>query len=108
MTTLPRSAVLLVVSLLWGCSSVRLQGTVVELSGTVNPLRLNSHVCWMLETGSMQEKAFYELHGSERLLQQLRRENAQVRLRALVRPECRPSCGVGTCIEVVEILSVQP
>lgn len=103
-----RLSVLIALGMLWGCSSARLQGTLVELSGTVNPLRIDSQLCWMLETGGMQEKAFYELHGPERLLQQLRRDNARVRLRALLRPECRPRCGVGTCVEVVEILSLQP
>ncbi len=93
---------------LCGCSSVQVRGTVVELTGTVNPLRYGQHTCWILETGSMREKAFYELYGSERLLKQLRRDNARVRLRALLHPDRPPTCGIGTPAEVLEILQLEP
>lgn len=98
----------LVTVLLAGCATARPAGTVVELSGTINPLFIGSRTCWILETGTMREKAFYELHGSERLLQRLRRENLWARLRVVLRPDCLPQCGVGTCADVVDILELRP
>lgn len=104
-----RCLLLLVGAGLWAaCSSLRPSAQVVELSGTVNPLQLEGKTCWILETGSMRDKAFYELRGSERLLKRLQRENARVRVRGLLRPTEPPTCGIGTCLEVVEILDIQP
>ncbi len=97
-----------VLSLLCSCATPRPRGTVVELKGTVNPLRMNAHTCWILETGTMKDKAFYELHGPEHLLQRIRRENLYVHLRALLLPDCTPACGIGICIEVTNIVAIGP
>lgn len=94
--------------LLLSCATPRPSGTVVELEGTVNPLRMNTHTCWILETGTMEDKAFYELRSPEHLLRRLRRENIRVRLRALLLPNCTPACGIGTCIEVTDIVELKP
>ncbi|MCS7177153.1 MAG: hypothetical protein NZ960_06005 [Candidatus Kapabacteria bacterium] len=90
-----------------GCASARPQGSVIELYGVINPLRLDSRVCWILETGGMRDKAFYELRGPDRILQRLQQENLRARIRGVLRPECTPTCGVGTCVEVIEILELQ-
>jgi len=56
----------------------------------------------------MKDKAFYELRGKEHILQRLQRENVRARVRALLLPNCTPLCGIGACVEVTEILELQP
>ncbi len=99
---------LLCALLFYGCATPRPQGTVIELSGVINPLRMDGSTCWILETGTMKDKAFYELRGKEHILQRLQRENVRARVRALLLPNCTPLCGIGACVEVTEILELQP
>ncbi|MDW8224797.1 MAG: hypothetical protein RMK93_02040 [Bacteroidota bacterium] len=91
-----------------GCAGARPQGSVAELHGVINLLRLDSRTCWILETGGMRDKAFYELLGPDRLLRRLQQENLRARVRVILRPDQTPICGIGTVAEVVEILELQP
>lgn len=91
-----------------GCATPRPAGSVVEVEGILNLLQMGQQQCWILETGTMREKTFYELMGPERLLKRLQRNDAQARLRLRLLPEQRGTCGVGIAAEVVEILFVKP
>ncbi len=82
----------------------------VVLHGRINPMLgpQGTILCWVLEVGNdLRSLKYYALVGDERLMEQLRREDATVTLRAVIRSDLHSECSLGTVAEVHEILELR-
>ncbi|GBD06017.1 hypothetical protein HRbin20_01618 [bacterium HR20] len=94
-----------------GCRSAQpIPSDAVLLTGRINPMLgpRGTVLCWVLEVGSdLRSLKYYALVGSEEMMAQLRREDATVTLRAVIRSDLHTDCPVGSVAEVYEILELR-
>lgn len=111
----PRSLVFLLItlgSLLIGsgCRSAQsIPPDAVLLHGRINPMLgpRGTVLCWVLEVGKdLRSLKYYALVGSEEMIAQLRREDATVTLRAVIRSDLHTDCPVGSVAYVYEVLEL--
>ncbi|RMF32604.1 MAG: hypothetical protein D6747_08870 [Chlorobiota bacterium] len=93
-----------------GCRSAQpVPPDAVVLKGRINPMLgpRGTVLCWVLEVGGdLRSLKYYALVGSEALMAQLRRDDATVTLRAVIRSDLHTDCPIGSVAQVYEILEL--
>jgi len=94
-----------------GCRSAQpIPSDAVLLTGRINPMLgpRGTVLCWVLEVGGdLRSLKYYALVGSGEMMARLRREDAAVTLRAVIRSDLHTDCPVGSVAEVYEILELR-